>query len=116
MPVLGTTIFFTFSRGAIAVAVVGLVAYALLARPRGLIGGVLAGGPATALAVVTAYHADLLSSDHPTTSAAASQGHHVALVVALCAIGAALVRLVLLPLDGALERVHIPRRARRWVP
>jgi O-Antigen ligase len=116
MPVLGTAIFFTFSRGAIAVAIVGLVAYALLSRPRGLIGGLVAGGPATALAIVTAYHADLLSSDNPTSSAAASQGHHVALIVALCAIGAALVRVVLLPLDGALERVHLPRRARRWVP
>ena len=116
MPVLGTAIFFTFSRGAIAVAVVGLVAYALLARPRGLFAGLVAGGPATAIAVATAYHADLLSSDHPTTAAAASQGHHVALVVALCAIGAALVRLVMLPVDGLFERTHLPKRARRIVP
>jgi hypothetical protein len=116
MPVLGTAIFFTFSRGAIAVGIVGLVAYALLARPRGLVGGLVAGGPATALAVATAYHADLLSSEHPTTSAAASQGHHVALVVALCAIGAGLVRLVLLPLDEALRRVRLRGRARRVVP
>ena len=116
MPVLGTAIFFTFSRGSIAVAIVGLVAYALLARPRGLVGGIVAGGPATAIAVVTAYHADLLSSDHPTTSAAASQGHHVALVVAACAIGAGLVRLLTLGLDGVLERARLPRRARRVVP
>jgi hypothetical protein len=41
VPLLGASIYFTFSRGAIAVVLVGLVAYALLARPRALLGGVL---------------------------------------------------------------------------
>ena len=117
MPVLAAALFFTFSRGAIAVAILGLVAYALLSRPRGLLGGLIAGGPATAIAVVSAYGADLLSSDNPTTSAAASQGHKVALVVALCAAGAAVVRALALPLDTLIERVHLPSaRAWRWVP
>jgi hypothetical protein len=116
MPVLGSALFFTFSRGAMAVAILGLVAYALLSRPRGLIGGLLAGGPATAVAVIAAYHADKLSSDNPTTAAAASQGHHVALIVALCVTGAAVVRLLALPLDGRLERLRLPERARRVVP
>jgi hypothetical protein len=116
MPVLGSALFFTFSRGAMAVAILGLVAYALLSRPRGLIGGLLAGGPATAVAVIAAYHADKLSSDNPTTAAAASQGHHVALIVALCVTGAAVVRLLALPLDGRLERLRHPERARRVVP
>ena len=79
-PVLGASLYFTFSRGAIAVAGLGLVAYALLSRPRGLLGGLLACAPATAVAVSTAYDADLLASDNPTTQAATSQGHHVALV------------------------------------
>src|SRR5439155_15211276 len=90
-PILGAALFFTFSRGAIGVAILGLVAYPLLARPRGLLGGLLACAPATAIAVVTAYDADLLASDNPTTAAATSQGHHVALVVALCFLGAAVV-------------------------
>jgi O-antigen ligase len=115
-PILGASLYFTFSRGAIAVAILGLVAYALLARPRGFVGGIVAVAPATALAVITAYDADLLASDNPTTDAAASQGHHVALIVALCVLGAAAVRAVLLPLDGALARIRLPARMRFWVP
>jgi O-antigen ligase len=116
MPVLGAALFFTFSRGAMLVAVLGLVAYALLGRPRGLIGGLLAGGPTTALAIVSAYGANLLASDNPTTDAAASQGHDVALTVVLCALGAAVIRFACLPLDSALARLHLPERQRRWVP
>jgi hypothetical protein len=77
----------------------------------------VAAGPATAVALVSAYGGDLLSSDNPTTAAATSQGHHVALVVALCAAGAAVVRTVALPLDSLIERVHLPSApAWRWVP
>lgn len=116
IPLLGASLYFTFSRGAMAVVIVGLVAYALLSRPRGLVGGLLAAGPATAIAIATAYDADLLASDNPTTAAAASQGHHVALIVALCVAGAALVRALALPLDALIERVHLPERARGWAP
>jgi O-antigen ligase len=117
MPVLAAALFFTFSRGAMAVGILGLVAYVLLARPRGLVGGLIAAGPATAVALVSAYGADLLSSDNPTTSAAASQGHKVALVVALCAAGAAAVRAVALLLDRLIEGVHLPPGPGwRWVP
>jgi hypothetical protein len=116
IPVLGAALYFTFSRGAMAVAIIGLVLYALIARPRGIVGGVLAGAPATAIAIVTAYDAGLLASDNPTTGAAAAQGHHVALVVALCAGGAALVRALALPLDGLLERARLPGWARGWLP
>jgi hypothetical protein len=116
MPVLGATLLFTFSRGAIAVAIVGLAGYALLARPRGLLGGMLAAAPATAISVIVAYHAGLLASDDPTTAAATAQGHHVARVVALCAVGAAAVRAIALPVDKLLTRVRLPSaRARRIV-
>jgi O-antigen ligase len=116
MPVLGATLLFTFSRGGIAVAVVGLVAYALIARPRGLVGALLAAGPATALAVHTAYDAGLLASDYPTLPQATAQGHHVATVVLLCTLGAAAIRLATLPLDRALASIHLPLRWRRMVP
>ena len=115
-PVLGASLYFTFSRGAIAVALLGLVAYVLLARPRGLLGGLLACAPATAVAVLTAYDADLLASDNPTTSAATSQGHHVALVVAVCVLGAGGIRALALPLDTAIARLRLPARMRVWVP
>jgi hypothetical protein len=115
-PVLGASLYFTFSRGAIAVAILGLVAYALLGRPRGLLGALLACGPATAVAVATAYNADLLASDNPTTAAATSQGHHVALVVVACVLGAGVIRALALPIDGALARVRLRARMRVWVP
>lgn len=117
MPILAAGLFFTFSRGAIAVAILGLVAYILMARPRGLLGGLVASGPATAVALVSAYGAELLSSDNPTTSAATSQGHKVALTVALCTAGAAALRALALPLDSLMERVHLPSAPGwRWVP
>lgn len=116
MPALGATLLFTFSRGGIAVAILGLVAYALVARPRGLIGGLLAAAPATALAVHTAYDAGLLASDFPTSPAATAQGHHVALVVVLCAVGAAAIRLATVPLDRYLAGLHLPLRWKRVVP
>jgi hypothetical protein len=95
LPLLGATLFFTFSRGATAACAVGLVAYALVGRPRALIGGVLASAPASAVLVVFAYKANLLDTVDPTTRAAVSQGHGVALAAALCCVAAAGVRLTL---------------------
>jgi hypothetical protein len=115
-PVLGAALYFTFSRGAIVACALGLVAYALIARPRGLLGGLLATLPSTAIAVLTAYDADLLASDNPTSAAATSQGHHVARVVALCIVGAAVVRVAALPLDRFVAGLRLPARARVWVP
>lgn len=115
IPLLASTLLFTFSRGAIAVTILGLLAYALLARPRKLITGAAAAGSAAAVAVVTSYGADLLASDNPTSPAATAQGHHVALVVAVCVAGGALTRLALLPVDTVLERARLPARTRRPV-
>ena len=47
VPLLAATLFFTFSRGAMAAGVVGLVVYVLVARPSGLLSGVLATVPAS---------------------------------------------------------------------
>jgi O-Antigen ligase len=84
-PLLAATLFFTFSRGAIGAAAIGLVVYILFARPSGLLSGALATVPATAVLVRVAYHAKLLDSLHPTTPAAVSQGHRVALAAGICA-------------------------------
>ena len=54
LPMLGVTFYLTFSRGAIWVLPVGLVLYALLAQPRGLLTAALAAIPA-AIAVKVAY-------------------------------------------------------------
>ncbi|HEY2200401.1 MAG TPA: O-antigen ligase family protein, partial [Solirubrobacteraceae bacterium] len=94
LPLLAATLFFTFSRGAIAAGAIGLIVYVLVARPRGLLSGVLASAPATVALVAVAYHANLLDTVRPTTPAAVSQGHRVALAAALCVAACAALRLL----------------------
>lgn len=54
VPVAGAGLFFTVSRGSVLAVAVGLVAYLLLARPRGALTALLAVAPATASAVLLA--------------------------------------------------------------
>jgi O-antigen ligase len=96
VPPLAATLLLTYSRGAIAAGAIGVLAYILLARPRALLSGLLATVPPTIVALIATYDADLLASANPTSSAAVSQGHTVALVVALCTVAAAVARWVLL--------------------
>ena len=78
----------------------------LVARPRGLLSGVLASAPATVALVVVAYHANLLDTVRPTTPAAVSQGHRVALAAALCVAACAALRLLFAAgLDPSLRRI-----------
>ena len=112
VPILVTTLFFTFSRGAILAGAIGLAAYIVLGRPRALLSGLLATVPTAAVALVFSYQADKLAGLHPTSSAATSQGHHVALVLGLCVAGALLLRLLLLALDARMDRLRLPPRAR----
>jgi hypothetical protein len=112
LPILATTLYFTLSRGSIAVAALAIVVYLGLARPRALPSGLLAGVPA-GVAVVAATRADLLGGPEPTSAAAAAQGEQVALVVGLCVLGAALTRTLLLPVDRRLGALVISRRVRR---
>ena len=117
LPLLAATLFFTFSRGAILAGAVGLVVYVLVARPRALLSGVLATAPATAALIVVAYRANLLDTRDPTTPAAVSQGHRVALVAGICVLVCAGLRLLLsLSLDPRLGRPaggwHLAPRAR----
>src|SRR5579864_1019993 len=95
IPILATTIYFTFSRGSIAATALGLVVYVLVARPKGLLSTAVATASATAVAIKLAYDANLLATPNPTTPAAVIQGRHVALAVLACTVGAAVVRAVL---------------------
>jgi hypothetical protein len=117
IPLLTATLFFTFSRGAIAAGAVGLVLYVLVGRPRGLLSGVLATAPTSAVLVLFAYHANLLDTVYPTTPAAVAQGHRVALAAGVCAVvGAALRLLLAATLDARLRRsagsARLSRRTR----
>jgi hypothetical protein len=111
-PLLTATLFFTFSRGAIAAGAIGLVVYVLVARPSGLLTGALATLPATAALVLVAYHANLLDTIDPTTPAAVSQGHRVALVAGICGVVCAGLRLLFaITVDPRLRR----RAGRPWI-
>ncbi|HEX4365053.1 MAG TPA: O-antigen ligase family protein [Solirubrobacteraceae bacterium] len=99
LPVLGTTLLLTFSRGSIAVCLLGTLAMLLVGRPRAALSGLAVAVPTVGIAVAVAYSADLLASSHPTSSAAASQGLGVAVVVVLCIAFAAAGRLALVRYD-----------------
>src|SRR4029077_6342651 len=73
----------------------GLVLYMLVARPRGLLSGVLATAPIGAALIVIAYRANLLDTVDPTPPAAVAQGPRVALAAAICAAACAGLRLLL---------------------
>ncbi len=106
VPLLAATLFFTFSRGAIAAGAIGLAVYVLVARPSGLLSGAFATLPATTALVVVAYHANLLDTVDPTTPAAVAQGHHVAVLAGICvAVCAGLRLLFAIGLDPPLRRL-----------
>ncbi len=115
LPMLGATLLLTFSRGAILAAAIGVVAFVLLGRPRGLLSALVAAGPATAIAVVLTFRADLLGTARYTTEAAVAQGQDAAIAIALCVTGALLLRLLLLPADRVLSKIYLPPRIRRPV-
>jgi hypothetical protein len=118
LPVQACTLYFTFSRGGIVIALLAVGLYVLLGRPRGLLSAAIAGAPTTAIALVVAYHANHLATTNPTTTGAVMQGHHVAAVLGGCIAGAALLRGLLLPLDARLLRISIAAEVRRraaWI-
>jgi O-antigen ligase len=113
LPVLAATVLLTFSRGAIFAGFLGLAIYAIVGRPRGLLSALIAVVPLGVLAVHAAWDAEVLGTDQAIAPAGVAQGHDVAVAVALCCAGAALLRLVLLrALDGPLRRFTLPARLR----
>ncbi|HVA20403.1 MAG TPA: O-antigen ligase family protein [Solirubrobacteraceae bacterium] len=113
LPAIAATLLLTFSRGAMGVAIVGLLAYCVLTRLHTLPATLLATVPSTAIALRSAWDATLLASSKPTSAAAVAQGRHVAAVVGACMLGAGLLRGALLIIDrrlGDLPLVRTPPR------
>jgi hypothetical protein len=115
LPLLGATLLMTFSRGALAVTAIGVLAYIVIARPRGFLGGALATAPTTALAVSQSYAAELIQRGTPLTPAAVTQGRHLGFILVICALSAGLIRAVALLLDARVARMSIVRWGSRRV-
>jgi hypothetical protein len=113
LPLLAATLFLTFSRGAIAVTVVGVVAYLLIARPLGFPGGFLATAPALSVALGQTFAAETIQEGLPLTPAAISQGQRLALVLVLCALGAGVLRAICLALDRRVAGLTLSANWRR---
>jgi hypothetical protein len=114
LPVIAVTLYLTFSRGPIALALVALPAYMLLAHPRGLLAALPAAGIPTAVAVWVAYGADALADPDVAAVASTGQPGRVLLVLALAVVAAAALRWLALPLDRRLARVELAPARRRW--
>lgn len=112
VPLLATTLLLTLSRASIVATVVGVVAFLVIARPRGTLTGLLAVVPPTVVAVLVTYDASSLFE--PVAAGAEPAGAPgVALMIALSMLGAALTRLTLLPMDTRLASGGPSRPVRR---
>jgi hypothetical protein len=110
MPVAATTLYFTFSRGGIAAAAIGLIAYIVLVHPRRLPVALLATAPATYLALRAAYDADGLATAR--FAEFPGQARDVALWVGGCALAAMALRALGILADRRLDAIRITRGRR----
>jgi O-antigen ligase len=115
LPVVAVTLYFTFSRGGIAAAIAGTVAYMVLAHPRGLLAALPAAGVPLAVALHSAYGADLLARYDYAGADARGQGHSLLLVVIACMVAAGVLRWLGLRIDRRIERARIGFRTRTIV-
>ncbi len=115
LPIVAVTLYFTFSRGGIAVAVAGTAIYLVVSHPRGLAGALLAVAVPLAIALTQAYGADLLAQLDYTGPAAQDQGRSLLLVVALCSAGAGVLRWLTLRIDRRILKLRIGQRTRTIV-
>ena len=115
LPIVAMALYFTFSRGGIAAAIVGVVLYMVLSHPRGLLGALPAVGLPVAFALQNAYGAELLAREYYSGAGAREEGRELLLVLLGCAVAAAALRGLALLADRRLTQVRIGPRARRRV-
>ncbi len=110
---LGAALLFTFSRGSIAAAALGLAVFALVARPRELLTTLIAVAPPLAVALIVCYQADVVASEDFASAEGVDQGRTVALVVLAAMAVAGSVQALLLSLDDRLAALRLPEGTRR---
>lgn len=106
-PVPAATLIFTVSRGALAVAALGLVLAAVTIRSSATPGGIAAVVPAVVLSMAISLGVSSLNVAHPSMSAIRA-GHRVAVLLVAVAIAAGAARIVLLRLDRRLAATRPP--------
>jgi hypothetical protein len=109
LPGVAAALLLTFSRGALGVAALGLLAYCLLARLHTLPCALIAIVPATAIALRSAWQATLLATNGASSPAALAQGRHVAIVVGACMLAAGVLRAALLPAERRIADLAVVR-------
>jgi hypothetical protein len=117
IPILAVTLYYSFSRGAIGVLVIGAAAFVLIAARRDLIPASLAVLPPTVVAVLLALGSHVLSTDHFSDPAGVSEGKTLAWELLACTVAAGLLRFALRPLDRRLAAIEITAttRKRAWI-
>ncbi len=115
LPLVAVTLLFTFSRGGIAATLLALVAYVVLALPRGLLVGLITAGLPAAVATAKAYNADQLAQADYATAAGQAEGRQVLAVLVACMVAAVALRAVGLLADRRIEAIRLPDRWRRPV-
>ncbi len=114
VPLLASTLFFTFSRGAMLGLFVGLAAYLCIYRSRSLIGGMLTIVPTTGAALAFSYEASELAGFDYKSPLGIAQGRDVAIGLLFCVLFAALLRVAAARwVEPPVDRVEVPARARR---
>ena len=113
LPVLVTTLYFTYSRGGwLALGLGAVAALALAKRRLQLVGTLATVVPWIALAVWRASVSPALTTTQASLAEMAHQGHRLVLVLIVAAVGAALFMLAVAMVE---PRVRLPRRARHAV-
>ncbi|MFT3863137.1 MAG: O-antigen ligase family protein [Solirubrobacterales bacterium] len=117
VPLLAATLYFTFSRGAIAALFVGTVLFVVPAARRTLLSTALAIGPAALVATLASISTDALSTEHYADSTGVGEGHKLVWVLLACAAAAGVFRVLLSPLDRRLDEIEVSPRAQRrfWI-
>lgn len=113
IPILGATLYFTFSRGATGVLLIGLVAFIALAARRELLTGLVAIVPPTVVAILLCLATHTLSTEHYAAPAGVTEGHKLAWELLALAAAAGVLRLLLFPLDRRLARIELSPTFRR---
>ncbi|MGA2929454.1 MAG: hypothetical protein ABSG43_26395 [Solirubrobacteraceae bacterium] len=106
-PIPAATLIFTASRGAVAVAVLGVVLSAVIIRSWATPGGLVALAPAVTASVLIGLDVNGLNVNNPAAHAI-HIGQHTAVLLVALSLATAILRAALVRLDDRLARARVP--------